>query len=131
MKPIVPPKYNIGIRVENSRDVQLIEALEPWCSTIYVDDSRLKYISLEQPNTSFDLNERVKPYDNEKNCEILVEINGKLFNQQDFQIIQQLPEIIQDSGEEGNFELGNLKITISSLQTYEKELIVCKPQYVL
>ena len=34
--------------------------------------------------------------------------------------IQQLSEIIADSGEEGSFDLGNLYITINSLQTYEK-----------
>ena len=40
--------------------------------------------------------------------------------------IQQLSEIIADSGEEGSFDLGNLYITINSLQTYEKDLIICK-----
>ena len=124
MKPIVPSKYDIGFIIKNSKDVQLIEALEPWCSNVYVDNSRSYYISLEQPNTSFDLNERVKPYDNEKQNEILVEIDGKSFNQQDFKIIQQLPEIIQDSGEIGRFELGNLVIEIIQLNTYENNLII-------
>ena len=54
---------------------------------------------------------------------IIVEIDGNTFNQNDFQIIHQLSEIIQDSGEIGNFELGNIKITIDSLLTYEKRLI--------
>ena len=40
--------------------------------------------------------------------------------------IQQLSEIVQDSGEEGKFDLGNLHITINSLETFEKELIVCE-----
>ncbi len=125
LKPIVPPKYDIGIIVKNSRDVQLIEALEPWCSTIYVDDSRTKYITLEQPNTSFNLSERVLPYDNEKNNEILVEIDGKTFNQQDYQYITQLAEILatDDQLEAGEFSLGNLRITISQMHTYEKDLI--------
>ena len=34
--------------------------------------------------------------------------------------------IIQDSGEIGTFDLGNLKITINSLTTYEKDLIICE-----
>ena len=55
--------------------------------------------------------------------DIIVEINGNVFNQQDFQYIQQLSAIIQDSGEIGTFNLGNLKITINSLNTYEKDLI--------
>ena len=126
MKPIIPPKYDIGFIVKNSRDVQLIEALEPWCSTIYVDNSRSHYITLEQPNTSFDLNEKVKPFDNEKNNEILVTIDGNKFTQQDFQTIQQLPEIIQDSGEIGEFNIGNLGIKIFNITTNEHKLIICK-----
>jgi len=127
MKPIVPPKYNIGFIIKNCNN-ELISALEPWCSNIYVDEGNVptiikNYMDLEQPNTSFDLNERVKPYDNEKNNEILVEIDGTSFTQQDFQIIQQLPEIIQDSGELGEFKLGNLKITINSLEEYQNDLI--------
>ena len=55
MKPIIPPRYDIGFIVKNSQDVQLIEALEPWCTTIYVDASRENYIELEQKNTLYDL----------------------------------------------------------------------------
>jgi len=58
--------------------------------------------------------------------DIIVKIDGSTFNQQDFQIIQQLSAILQDSGEIGSFELGNLQITINSLESYEKDLIICK-----
>ena len=70
-----------------------------------------------------DLSERVKPYDNEKQNEILITIDGNKFTEQDYNYIQQLPPIINDSGEPGEFELGNLNIIINSLTTYEKELI--------
>jgi len=136
MKPIILPKYDIGFIVKNVRDLQLIEALEPWCSTIYVDEGNVStmiknYINLEQPNTSFDLNERVKPFDNEKNNEILVAIDGSKFTQQDFQIIQQLPEILANDGqlyedvfiEPTYFTIENLQVTIINLNTYEKDLI--------
>ena len=130
LKPIIPPKYDIGFIINNS-NLQLIEALEPWCSTVYCDEQFVvgrvsDYV--ENEITSFDLYEKFKPYGNEKQNNILVEINGKLFNQQDFQVIQQLPEMLDDSGEIGEFELGNLKVTIIILNTYEKELIVCKKQ---
>ena len=64
--------------------MQLIEALEPWCSTVYINDANgnqyTSYIEKEQPNTTIDLSERIKPYDNEKNNEILVTIDGNTFN---------------------------------------------------
>ena len=134
MKPIIPPKYDVGFIVNNCNH-QLLTVLEPWCSTIYVDESndivlRDNYIRLEQPNTSFNLHERVLPFDNEKNNEILVTIDGNRFIQQDFQYIQQLSEILADSGEPGfHGELGNIVVEIfEKMNTYEKNLIICKQQ---
>jgi glycosyltransferase involved in cell wall biosynthesis len=122
MKPIIPPKYDIGFIVKNCND-QLLTTLEPWCSNIYIDHNPSQYIGKEQPNTQFNLSERIKPLNREKNNEILVEIDGNTITNPDFNIIQQLSEIIQDSGEIGKFELGNLKITINSLNEYQNELI--------
>ena len=47
----------------------------------------------------------------------------KMFNQQDFQYLTQLPDIIKDSGTVGEFQIGNLKITIIALDTFEQNLI--------
>ena len=122
MKPIIPPKYDIGLIISNS-STELVRALEPWCSTIYTDSDIMEYITLEQSNTSIDLKDRVKPYDNEKNNQILIELNAQNFNQQDFQYLNELPNILKDSGAVGEFQLGNLKITIIALDTFEQKLI--------
>lgn len=55
--------------------------------------------------------------------DIIVEVDSITFTQQDFNYIIQLNEIIKDSGEIGQFNLGNLKITINSLQEYQNDLI--------
>tara|TARA_R110002012_G_scaffold64648_1_gene169825 strand:- start:591 stop:1754 length:1164 start_codon:yes stop_codon:yes gene_type:complete len=120
--PIINPKYDVGFIIKNCNS-RLLEALEPWCSTIYIDNDRLKYITLEQPKTSFNLSEKVLPYDNEKNNEILVEIDSNTFENEEFRHIQNLSSIIQDSGEIGTFKLNNLLITINSLKTYESKLV--------
>ena len=125
MKPIIPPKYNIGFILTNTTP-KLLEILEPWCSTIYTDGDFVTYKNQELQKTSFDLDERVRMLESAKTNNILVEIDGSIFTQQDFDIIQQLSEIITDSGEIGEFELGNLKITINSLEEYQNELIKCK-----
>ena len=123
MKPIVPPKYDIGIIIKNCTP-QLLEALEPWCSTIYTDlEEFVLYEMKEQPKTSFNLSDRIKYYDSEKNNEILVEIDGNTFGNEEFRHIQNLPEIIQGSGEVGRFQLGNLILEIIQLNTYENNLI--------
>jgi len=122
MKPIVPPKYDIGFIIKNC-NLELLKALEPWASTCYVDFNYTDYLYIENNNTLFDLNERIKPFDNEKNNEILVEIDGTKFSQQDFQVIQQLSQIIQDSGQIGSFQLGNLVIEIVQMNEYQNNLI--------
>ena len=125
MKPIVPPKYDIGIIINGG--MPILEALEPWCSTIYIkDDYDLivpVYITKEQPNTLYDLRERIKPFDNEKNNEILVEVTQSTFTQQDYQIIQQLSQIIQQQGEPGRFQLGNIVMEIIQMNEYQNDLI--------
>ena len=123
MDPLISPKYDIGFIVKNG-NINVLAGLEPWCSNIYINPDLIEgYVENEKVNTTMDLYNRVKPYDNEKQNEILIEIDGDKFTEQDFNYIQQLPPIIHDSGEPGEFELGNLNITINSLNTYEKELI--------
>ena len=100
-------------------------ALEPWCSNLYSDYPYEDYIAGEEANTSYNLFDRLKPYDNEKNNEILVTIDGNTFTQQDFNYIQQLSEILADSGEPAfHGELGNITVEIfEEMNTYEHTLI--------
>ena len=120
MKPIVPPKYDIGIILDGK---DLIEALEPWCSAIYVKGDYSEYVTKEQPNTLYDLRERIKPFDNEKNNEILVEVDQSTFTQQDYQVIQQLTQIIKQQGQPGRFQLGNMVMEIIQMNEYQNNLI--------
>jgi len=128
MKPIIPSKYDIGIVLDNN-DTQLLHMLEPWCNTIYCGvgvDLRQNYITNEQPNTTIDLSKRVLPFNSEKTNEIIVTISNK-FEQQDFEYIQQLSEILADSGEPGfHGDLGNLTIYVKTMETFENDLIICK-----
>ena len=133
LKPIIPPKYDIGFRVKDCND-QLLASLEPWCGRIYSEADWKSYIEVEQANTKFNLAKRCHSLtgtDKNDYDDILVEIDGNNFNQQDFQYINSLAEIL-DNDEDliehigDSFQLGNLKITINSLKTYEKELIICR-----
>ena len=128
MKPIVPPKYDIGFVITGCRDDILYE-LEPWCSNIYVDSPIANtYIKGEQKETDFDLKERVTSLMDNPNNDIVIEFNARDFNQESFNIITSLSEILaNDEGlEEGEFELGIFKFTINKLKTYEEELIKCE-----
>ena len=54
---------------------------------------------------------------------IIVTVNTENFEQEDQNNILQLADIIFDNDGIGEFELGNLKINVKSLESYEKDLI--------
>ena len=124
-RPIITPKYNIAFRVENCSN-DLLKLLEPFCDRIYSDADWMQYITLEQPNTLYDLTTRchsLTDSDRYDYDDIVVEINGSTFSHHDFNYIQMLPKIIQQSGEPGMFALGNLTITIVTIKSYLEDLI--------
>jgi hypothetical protein len=55
--------------------------------------------------------------------DIIVEINSEAFTQQDYMYVQQLNDIIKENNELGVFELGNLKITVNSLEEQQQKYI--------
>ena len=134
MKPIITPKYNIAFVVDYC-SIAALAALEPWCDRLYISSSfgdtihnlRTQYIMDECMNTSYDLLNRVLTdslNDAQGENDIVVNIECNTFDSDDFIYIQQLSEIIKDSGVTGaTFELGNLKITIHSMTEYQNDLI--------
>jgi GT2 family glycosyltransferase len=78
--------------------------------------------SIKIYNSNPQLEQILEPWFNEGK-DIVVEVDGDTFTQQDFIVIHQLNDIIKESGEIGSFELGNLKITINSMDEYQNTLI--------
>ena len=123
MFPIITPKYDVGFVVKNC-DGKMLRELEPWCSTMYTDCEYDDYIKEEQRNTAFNLSDRIKPYDNEKNNDIIVKFDAKMLNANNFQVIVNLSEMFKDSAEVGEMEYDVFHFDINSLETYEKDLII-------
>ena len=125
MKPIVPPKYKVAFKIKNCTE-DFLRSLEPWCDHVFVDYNFTNYILHETQHTSFDLIKRVLNYHETSYDDVIIDIDAKNFTRQDNETISKLSEILDDSGEIGEFQLGNLKITINNLKTYENELIKIK-----
>lgn len=128
--PIILPKYNISYVVTNC-NLELLGILEPWCDRIYIENQDIvnTYINQEQENTSFDLTKRVFIESNNDPIgenDIIIEFDATRLNQQNFQLLQQFPSIIKESGEVGKFELDIFTIEIISLIEYQQELIKLK-----
>ena len=128
MKPIIPPKYDVGFVVHNC-NTEMLRELEPWCSDIYGDWVGHKgygvngYIKEEQPNTQFDLSKKIHSQHIEPKNDVVVEFDCNLLSPQNFQILVNLSDILKDSGEVGELELEVFKFKIKKLEDYSKDLI--------
>jgi hypothetical protein len=82
------------------------------------------YLDKEQPNTKIDLSKKVKttPLDKLEN-EVIIGIDRDTFKEGDFQILQQLPLILQMNGSPGKFMLGTMTLKIKALTEYQNTLI--------
>lgn len=129
-------KYNIAYVVQNCQ-LPILNILEIFCDRTYVNErfniGRMwDYVELEQENTPFDLSKRVLTIENNDPIlenDIVVEFDYLKFSPESWEILQQLPNIIKESGEVGEFELDIFKITINSLTEYQDDLIfISKPQ---
>jgi glycosyltransferase involved in cell wall biosynthesis len=125
MMPIVPKRYDTGFIVKNC-NTQILSILEPWCDTIYVDCDYKAYVGAENEKSEYDITDRVKPYDNEKNNRILISFDAtKLTNQHFTKFIKQLPFIIEETGQIGSFNWDIFQIDIISLE----EVNMIKPHF--
>lgn len=125
MEPLVSPVYDIGFRIKNCPE-QSVKVMEPWCSTLYVEltQSQIEsFVASEQPNTRFDLRKRVKAYNEERRNDIVVEFDLRRMNQEYFDLLQKIPDIIEQSGEEGIFELGPFSVDIRRMIDRRSELV--------
>ena len=123
MKPIVPPKYNIGLVLYNTTP-ETLHHLEPWFDKVWIDSPfLLGYVQNEQKNTAFNLAERVLAERDNYDTNIVVHLDAKNFNNEQYNYIQQLSQILAQHNQTGTFELGQMRIEVDSLEQYQDSLI--------
>ncbi|MEO3404023.1 glycosyltransferase [Mucilaginibacter sp. CAU 1740] len=128
-------KYNIGLVVKNGNDA-LLEKVEPLCNTVYIDGDFNGYIETEQQNTAFNLTDRIKGYQEKKENDILVYLDGAKFNDRSLGNLENLAAVITDKVNKGPgiiYKLLGLKrtwykknifrIKVLNFATYQNQLI--------
>ena len=126
LKPVITHKYDIGIVLKNCT-LPLLELSEIFCSNIYVDldsESIQSYIDKEQPNTKFNLSDRIRSIDSEKVNDIIVEFDGNNWTQAVRDMVIHLPSILTvNEIEVGMYELDFCTIYVKNVIYYENNLI--------
>jgi len=117
--PIIPPRYNRGIEITNT-DGNSLYKLEPWFDNIKCDYGHDFYVKNNQSETSINLSEK---FVDELTNDVIVKVDMNTFKVEDMRFIHQLNKIIQESGEEGEFKLGNLHIVINKVENQVDKLI--------
>lgn len=116
MLPVIPPKYDIGIKLLNYNS-QVLHAVEPFGTNIYVNLSEqnvAKYI--ENEFTTWDFNDRFRKIVDAPPNDIVITIDCASFTSNDYNYLWFISDIISDSGMPmTDMTLGNLRIYIKNM----------------
>ena len=131
MMPIVSPIYDVGFILHNPT-MEFVKALEPFCNDLYGDWVGHKgfginnYIKDEQTRTTHNLSKKFHSDHQKAKNDVVIEVDCQKLTQEDFNAIQQLGEIINESGAVGKFKLLNLNVTINKLEQLQNKNIASK-----
>lgn len=123
--PIVSKIYDVAFKITNA-SINIIEALEPWCKTIFVDGEWAavkEYILREQPTSAVNLDDKIKPIDFEIGNRVVIEfdarqVNGDRFNN----FITKLDQILGEIEEPGVYEWDIFRVRVNDPKPLEINL---------
>jgi hypothetical protein len=109
--PIVAPKYNIGLIINNA-SMDLVIFLEPYFTTIYTNNlGKVEGVS------------KLKDINDELTNDIFVTLNAEQLTNENIGFLFQLPHILKQSGEVGSMKYDIFNLYIKSLIEYQNDLI--------
>lgn len=109
--PIIAPKYNIGLIINNA-SMDLVIFLEPYFTTIYTNNlGKVEGVS------------KLKDINDELTNDIFVTLNAEQLTNENIGFLFQLPHILKQSGEVGSMKYDIFNLYIKSLTEYQNDLI--------
>jgi GT2 family glycosyltransferase len=113
--PIPAPKYDIGYVISHGYPT-IFYALEPYCTTLYIDMiiDAAQYALQERSTVS--LMDKIQPFTTEPFNDIVVTFDGRELTQFGCDILTKLPLIIQETNDVGQFTYDIFTITIHRLR---------------
>lgn len=123
LSPIILPKYDVAIVCKYCHPT-LLHHLEPLCDVIYQDcssESVASYVSENSKKTLFDLGKRIKKITEFKYHQVTVYVNGRNFDQKDFDFLRNLSQEISSSNVLGHYKVGNLILIVDDIQDFQSK----------
>jgi glycosyltransferase involved in cell wall biosynthesis len=136
MRPIIIPKYNTCLIVDNVDSVEQLDNLEPWFCHTVIDSFDLvaQYLYREQSNTTLDMSERISSKEMEEYSDygVKVYIDLHQLTPEEYGTLGKMNLILDQLNKDGplqlnlsgEYQLGNIKVQIDSLDNITDSLIV-------
>ncbi len=127
MELIPPAKYDIGLMVPGI-NLEQLDALEPFCTNIYLDDAAMRqtYLKTQQGETMLCLAERVRLIDRgEPGNRVVAGLNMALLNERTIALAQNLPATLDKFTGPGRVDMEErIFLNVRSLAKVERDLVV-------
>ena len=136
MHPIIVPKYNTCLIADNVESVEQLDNLEPWFCHTVIDSFDLvaQYLYREQPNTTLDMSERISSKETEEysNYGVKIYIDLHQLTPDEYGNLGKMNLILDQLNKNGSlqlnlsgeYQLGNIKVQVDSLDDITTSLIV-------
>lgn len=113
--PIPAPKYDIGYVIEHGYPT-IFYALEPYCSTLYIDMVIDAAQYALQERSVFPLMHKIQPFTTKPLNDVIVKFDGNKLTQSGLDILTKLPLILKETDDVGQFTYDIFTITIHQLR---------------
>ena len=139
MHPIMIPKYNTCLIADNVESVEQLDNLEPWFCHTVIDSFDLvaQYLYREQPNTTLDMSERISSKETEEysNYGVKIYIDLHQLTPEEYGNLGKMNLILDQLNKNGSlqlnlsgeYQLGNIKVQVDSLDNIVDGLIMAEP----
>lgn len=129
MMPIVPKRYNTTFVISNCNE-QLLEVLEPWCDTMYVDCAYEKYVNKEKQETLFNIDNKIVSFtgsEMEILGDVVITFDGTKINNNNYnEFIKKIPFIVEQCDSLGKFQYECFTIELKFLQSKDMKFPTIK-----
>lgn len=137
--PIISPVYHKTLVLRGTVTLNLIDFFEPFFNKLFIHEKlknivdefleSAKKLNAIEPSIKCELNQKFYYYGDGQvmlldSTNVAVFIDCDRITNDDVNVITNLNDIVKDTNDVGQFEIGNLKIDIKDLTEYQDKLIV-------
>jgi len=120
MYPVVPRRIHKSAIISGC-NINSLATLEPWFDNIIIDCDTSSYIEQEQPNTLYNLKDKINNLDAVVNIRVTFDVSQ--FTNKSYEVLKQMNFILSDAEEGASYEIDIFKIDVFKVVDMNIDLI--------